>query len=203
MSGAPGGTALQSVCVFCGSSVGRHPEYAVAARRLGAVLALRGVRVVYGGGRVGLMGALADAALESGGNVVGVIPEALRTSELAHDRLSDLRVVSSMHERKALMAELSDAFVALPGGYGTLDELFEVVTCAQLGIHRKPIALLDAAGYFEPLAAMLDRAVEEGFLSPEHRALIMCANTPEALLGCLQTHHQAAVAERQAAGEAG
>jgi len=193
--------ALRSLCVFCGSNVGFKPEYAMAARRLGSILALHGVRLVYGGGRVGLMGALADAALAAGGDVVGVIPEALRTKEVAHDGLPDLRVVASMHERKALMAELSDAFVALPGGYGTLDELFEVVTWSQLGIHRKPIVLMDTAGYFGPLIGMLDHGVDEGFLRREHRALIVTASSPEEVVDRLQTARPPEVSKWLSTGE--
>jgi uncharacterized protein (TIGR00730 family) len=161
-------SSLRSVCVFCGSSFGNRPEYAEAAAQFGELLGRRGIQLVYGGGNVGLMGVLADAALAAGGRVIGVIPQMLVDRELAH-RGTDLRIVSSMHERKALMAELSDAFVALPGGLGTYEELCEVLTWAQLAIHNKPVGCLDVLGYFQPLAAMLDHAVAEGFLRPDQR----------------------------------
>lgn len=164
---------LRSVCVFCGSSAGRDPAYAAAARELGTRLAAEGRTLVYGGGRVGLMGVLADAALAGGGHVIGVIPEALAAREVAHRGLGELRVVPSMHTRKALMADLAEAFVALPGGFGTLDELFEIVTWAQLGIHAKPIGLLDVKGYFDPLLAFAERAVADAFVRPEHRGLLV------------------------------
>ena len=160
------------MCVFCGSSEGRDPAYLRAAAQLGSALARRGVGVVYGAGHGGLMGALADAALAAGAEVQGVIPEAMVEREWAHRGLSRLHVVSGMHERKALMAELSDAFLALPGGLGTLEELTEVFTWAQLRFHHKPIGLLDVEGYFDPLLAMLDRMVDHGFLGREARALL-------------------------------
>jgi uncharacterized protein (TIGR00730 family) len=155
---------VQRVCVFCGASSGRRAAYAVAARTFGALLAERGLGLVYGGGRVGLMGAVADGALAGGGEVIGVIPQELVDRELAHGGLTELRVVGSLHERKALMAELSDAFVALPGGFGTLDELMEQLTWAQLGLHRKPVGLLDVEGYWAPLIALARHATEEGFV---------------------------------------
>jgi uncharacterized protein (TIGR00730 family) len=173
---------LSSVCVFCGSNGGAHPAYLAAAEAVGSGLARRGIRVVYGGGRVGLMGALADAARAAGGEVVGVMPQQLVDREIGHTGIDDLRVVDTMHERKALMVELADAFVALPGGIGTLEELFEVYTWAQLGIHAKPLALLDVAGYYEPLAAFLDHAVEQRFLRPETRAMLSVADTLEGVL---------------------
>lgn len=173
---------MKRVCVFCGSSPGKRPVYAEAAREVGRLLAERGVSLVTGGGRVGLMGVLADAALEAGGAVTGVIPEALLARELAHGGLTQLHVVGSMHERKALMAELSDGFLALPGGYGTLEELSEVLTWSQLGLHAKPCGLLNVGGYYDPLLALLDRAVEERFLQPEHRALLVVESHPGALL---------------------
>jgi uncharacterized protein (TIGR00730 family) len=176
---------MQSVCVFCGSSAGARPEYAEAARRLGAALARRGLGLVYGGGHVGLMGVLADAALAAGGAVVGVIPQALVDRELAHGRLTELLVVGTMHERKALMADRADAFAALPGGFGTADELFEILTWAQLGLHAKPVGLLNVAGFFGPLLGWVDAAVCEGFLRPEHRDLLAVAGEPEALLELL------------------
>jgi uncharacterized protein (TIGR00730 family) len=178
--------ALSSICVFCGSNGGADPAYLAAAEAVGAGLARRGIRVVYGGGRVGMMGAVADAARAAGGEVVGVIPQQIFDLEIGHTGLDDLRVVRSMHERKALMAELSDAFVALPGGIGTLEELFEVYTWAQLGIHAKPLALLDVAGYYEPLAAFLDHAVAQRFLRPETREMLAVAGDLDGLLGTLE-----------------
>src|SRR5580658_7185906 len=163
---------MRSICVFCGSNEGLSPLYAVTARKLGAALASRGIRVVYGGASVGLMGIVANAALAAGGEVVGVLPGALFRTEVAHEGLTALHRVGSMHERKALMTELSDAFIALPGGFGTYDELFEATTWAQLGIHHKPIALLDVAGYFAPLRALITAAVDSGFIKPEHAALM-------------------------------
>jgi hypothetical protein len=166
---------LRRVCVFCGSSSGARPVYEATARELGTLLARQGIGLVYGGGNIGLMGVLADAVLEGGGSVIGVIPESLRAREVAHEGLPDLRVVHSMHERKALMADLSDAFVALPGGFGTLEELLEITTWSQLGIHVKPIAVLNVEGYFDPLLALLDHAVAERFLRPEHRRILLVA----------------------------
>jgi uncharacterized protein (TIGR00730 family) len=174
--------ALSSVCVFCGSNGGADPAYLAAAEAVGAGLARRGIRIVYGGGRVGLMGALADSARAAGGEVVGVMPQALVDREIGHTGIDDLRVVDTMHERKALMVELADAFVALPGGIGTLEELFEVYTWAQLGIHAKPLALLDVAGYYEPLAAFLDHAVAQRFLRAETRAMLAVADSIEDVL---------------------
>ena len=174
--------ALSSVCVFCGSNGGADPAYLAAAEAVGTGLARRGIRIVYGGGRVGLMGALADSARAAGGEVVGVMPQALVDREIGHTGIDDLRVVDTMHERKALMVELSDAFVALPGGIGTLEELFEVYTWAQLGIHAKPLALLDVAGYYEPLAAFLDHAVAQRFLRAETRGMLAVADSIEGVL---------------------
>jgi hypothetical protein len=172
---------LRRVCVYAGSRPGADSAYAEAAAELARLLAAEGVGVVYGGGRVGLMGTLADAALAAGADVVGVIPEALVERELAHPGV-DLRVVGSMHERKALMAELADAFVALPGGMGTLEEVVEMATWAQLGIHRKPVGALNVAGYYDGLAAFLDSAVERGFLRPEHRGLLVVERDAAELL---------------------
>jgi uncharacterized protein (TIGR00730 family) len=173
---------MRALCVFCGSSAGARPAYLAAARDLGRLLARRDIRLVYGGARVGLMGAVADAVLEAGGAVTGVIPEALRTREVAHPSLPDLRIVSSMHERKALMADLSDGFVAIPGGAGTLEEFFEVWTWGQLGIHRKPCGLLNTAGYFDGLLTFLDHAVGERFVRREHRAMVVVDDDAERLL---------------------
>lgn len=176
---------MKRVCVFCGSNVGSRTVYREAAVRMGTVLARRGIGMVFGGGSVGLMGAVADAALAAGGEVIGVIPRALVEKELAHRGVADLRVVASMHERKALMAELADAFVALPGGFGTLEEFCEVLTWAQLGIHRKPCGLLNVTGFFDSLLALFDHAVAEGFLRLQHRALIVVEKDPERLLDAL------------------
>ena len=179
---------LRSICFFCGSNVGMRPEYSAAAAVVGRLLAARGIRVVYGAGNIGLMGVLADAAVAAGGEVIGVIPQMLVDKELAHSRLTELRIVGSMHERKALMAELSDAFIALPGGLGTYEELFEVLTWAQLGIHHKPCGCLNVAGYFDPLGALLDHAVCEGFVRPQHRRLLVSSSDPAALLARLAEH---------------
>jgi uncharacterized protein (TIGR00730 family) len=173
---------VRSVCVFCGSSPGTEPAYRDNARALGRTLAENGVRLVYGGGHVGLMGVVADAALAAGGEVVGVIPKALLEREIAHSGLTDLRVVDSMHERKALMSDLSEGFVALPGGTGTLEEFFEVLTWAQLGEHRKPCGILNAAGYYDPLLSVFDHMVAKGFLSEGHRAMVLVETEPQRLL---------------------
>ena len=176
---------LRRVCVFTGSRLGADPAYAAAAEELARAAGAAGLGLVYGGASVGLMGVLADAALDAGLEVTGVIPQALVGREIAHPRLRDLRVVGSMHERKALMAELSDAFVALPGGAGTLEELFEVYTWSQLGLHAKPCALLNVRGYYDGLAGFLDHAVSEGFLRPEHRETLLVGQEPAALLAAL------------------
>ena len=173
---------MRSLCVFCGSSPGAQSAYADAARVMGRTLAERSIRLVYGGGHVGLMGVLADAAMAAGGDVIGVITEGLQLREVGHKGLPDLRVVPSMHERKAVMAGLSDAFVALPGGAGTLDELFEAWTWTQLGIHRKPIGFLNTAGYYDPLLTFLDRAVAERFIRAEDRDAVVVDTDPELLL---------------------
>jgi uncharacterized protein (TIGR00730 family) len=170
------------VCVFCGASSGRSPLYAEAARAFGATLAGRGLGLVYGGGRVGLMGALADGALAAGGEATGVIPQALVDRELAHPGLNELRVVDSLHERKALMAELSDAFVALPGGFGTLDELMEQLTWSQLGLHAKPVGLLDVDGYWRPLIELSRHVTAEGFVRESDLAAIAVGDDPGLLL---------------------
>jgi uncharacterized protein (TIGR00730 family) len=173
---------VRRVCVFCGASSGRQPAYAEAARAFGAAVAERGLGVVYGGGRVGLMGAVADGALSAGGEVIGVIPRELVERELAHGGLSELHVVGSLHERKALMAELSDAFAALPGGFGTLDELMEQLTWSQLGLHAKPVGLLDVEGYWRPLIALARHATDEGFVREADLASIAVGDEPGALL---------------------
>ena len=173
---------MRSICVYCGSSEGNLREFHDAAVALGRTLARRGLTLVYGGGCVGLMGALADACMTAGGHVVGVIPRALLEREVGHRGVSDLRVVDSMHERKSLMAELADGFVALPGGIGTLEELFEMWTWAQLGLHRKPVGLLNVGGYFDALLEFLDRSVDAGFIRGKHRAILQVAQHAETLL---------------------
>jgi uncharacterized protein (TIGR00730 family) len=173
---------VRRVCVFCGSSPGARPAYLAAARELGGLLAQRGIDLVWGGGNVGLMGAVADAALAAGGRAIGVIPEALIERELGHVGATELHVVRTMHARKALMADLSDAFVALPGGMGTLDETFEILTWAQLGLHQKPVGLFDVEGYYAPLLAFLDRARDEGFVRPTDRANLRVETRADVLL---------------------
>lgn len=173
---------MRRICVFCGSSVGLNPAYADAAREMGRTLVARDLSLVYGGGQVGLMGVIADAVLEAGGEAIGVIPHALNAREIAHHRLTRLHVVDSMHERKALMASLSDAFVALPGGFGTYEEIFEAITWTQLGVHRKPCGLLNVAGFYDPIVQFLDRAVAEHFIRPEHREVVIVESGPGRLL---------------------
>lgn len=176
---------VRRVCVYCGSRPGHRLAYAAAARALGTGLARAGVGLVTGGGAVGLMGVVADACLAAGGTAVGVIPEALAAREIGHAALTELHVVATMHERKAHMAELADAFVALPGGMGTLEEIAEMLTWAQLGLHAKPCALLDVDGYYAPLVRFLDHAAAEGFVREADRARIVVAPTPEAVLAAL------------------
>jgi uncharacterized protein (TIGR00730 family) len=173
---------MKRICVFCGSSAGSQPEYRACAEQLGAELTRRKIGLVYGGGNVGLMGEIADSVLEAGGEAIGVIPEHLMTREIGHDRLTKLHIVRSMHERKALMADLSDAFIALPGGFGTLEEFFEVLTWSQLGLHAKPCGIVNALAYYAPLLRMLDHAVDERFLKPQNRALLIARETPSDLL---------------------
>jgi uncharacterized protein (TIGR00730 family) len=177
---------LRSLCVFCGSQSGSDPGYTHAARGVGRLLAVRGIRLVYGGGHVGMMGAIAEAALQAGGEVIGVIPEGLRRRELAHEALTQLVVTHTMHERKQRMADLSDGFIALPGGFGTFEEFCEIVTWAQLGLHEKPCGLLNLRGYYDPMLAMFDRALQEGFLKPAYRSLVLTHVEPAALLGLMQ-----------------
>lgn len=178
-------TTLRRLCVFCGSSFGARPEYAEAARALGRLLAARGIGIVYGGGNVGLMGAMADAAIEAGGEVTGVIPRALLRYEVGHTGLAALHVVETMHERKAMMADLSDAFVALPGGFGTLEEFAEVLTWSQLGFHPKPCGLLNVARFWDPLLALLEHFETQGFVRPAHRDLVLSDADPASLLAKL------------------
>jgi uncharacterized protein (TIGR00730 family) len=178
---------VKRLCVFCGSSTGRQPVYAETARAMARALVDRGLGLVYGGGSVGLMGILADAVLAGGGEVIGVLPRGLARKEYAHGGLTELHLVDSMHERKAMMASLADGFVALPGGLGTLEEVFEILTWAQLGIHQKPVGLVDVAGYWAGLLALLRHAVREGFIRPEYAALLLVDPAPEALLDRFRT----------------
>lgn len=180
---------IQRVCVFCGSNSGARPEYLAAAQNLGRALAERSIGLVYGGASVGLMGAVADAVLCAGGEVVGVMPRSLLEHEVAHRQLRDLRVVGSMHERKALMAELADAFIALPGGLGTLEEFFEVWTWAQLGEHSKPLGMLNVAGYYDPLLKFFDQLVSERFVRPEHRAMVLVEEDAGTLLSSFASYN--------------
>jgi uncharacterized protein (TIGR00730 family) len=184
---------VRRLCVFCGSSPGARPAYGDAAEELGRLLVAEEIGLVYGGGKVGLMGRLADAVLAEGGEAIGVMPEALVAKEIGHPGLSDLRVVGSMHERKALMADLSDAFVALPGGLGTVEELFEVYTWSQLGLHLKPCALLDVDGYYEGIATFLSHAVDERFLREDHRAMLIVERDAKTLIERLRQFEPAAV----------
>jgi len=179
--------SMKRICVFCGSNQGTRADYAGAAEKLGSHLAERGIELVYGGGCVGLMGVLADAALGNGGHVIGVIPQSLVIKEVVHEKLPDLRVVKNMHERKALMAELSDGFIALPGGFGTCEEFCEGLAWSQLGYHQKPFGLLDVAGFYRPLLQFFDHAVAEGFIRPKHRELVMVEEDAEKLLHRMET----------------
>ena len=173
---------MKRICIYCGSSLGNNRAYREAATAMGAVLAARRIGLVYGGGNVGLMGVVADAVLAGGGEVIGVIPRSLANREIAHHGVTDLRVVDSMHTRKAMMADLSDAFIAMPGGVGTFEEFFEAVTWTQLGVHRKPCGLLNAGGFYTPLVLFIDQAVTEGFIKPVHRASIVVDDDPARLL---------------------
>ena len=173
---------MKRIAVYCGSSPGKNPAYMEAAVSLGKVLADRNITLVYGGGSVGLMGILARAVVEQGGNVIGVIPKAIAEMEVAYTDLQDLRIVDDMHSRKALMADLADAFIALPGGLGTVEELMEILTWSQLGFHQKPAGILNIAGFFDPMLAFLERLSEEEFIAPEHKSMLMVDNSPEGLL---------------------
>jgi len=179
---------MKRICIFCGSSTGTSPIYADSARAMGQALLRRGIGLVYGGGNVGLMGTVADVVMQGGGEVIGVIPEALVTRELAHGDITQLIIVHSMHERKAKMAELSDAFIAMPGGYGTFEEFCEIITWAQLGLHRKACALLNVDRYYDPLLMLFDRAVAEGFLRPTNRRLVIEETDPDRLLQALANY---------------
>lgn len=181
---------MPNLCVFCGSQAGHDPRFGEAALVLGRLLAQRGWGLVYGGGHVGMMGTLADAMRQAGGKVIGVIPRALMEKELAHPELEELHVVAGMHERKAMMATLADAFLALPGGFGTLEELFEIITWAQLGFHTKPIGLLNIAGFFNPLLGWIDHAITEGFIKPKYRALLFSSEDPVIVLDHLRLPSQ-------------
>jgi len=191
---------ISRLCVFCGSNHGVRTAYAGAARELGRLLAVEGITLVYGGGRVGLMGETADAALESGGEVIGVIPRALDTKELAHRGVTEMHVVETMHERKALMADLADGFISLPGGLGTFDETFEILTWAQLGIHQKPCGLLNLEGYFDELISFLNHAVGEQFVKPQHRELVLVETEPSPLLKRMRSY-KSTVTEKWIRGE--
>lgn len=180
---------MNRICVFCGSSAGSQPEYRACAEELGAELAQHKIGLVYGGGNVGLMGAIADAVLKAGGEAIGVIPEHLMTREIGHKQLTKLHVVHSMHERKAMMADLSDAFIALPGGFGTFEEFFEVLTWSQLGLHLKPCGVINVLDYYTPLLTMLDHAVQQRFLKRQNRALVLSRNTPKELLKAFEEWH--------------
>jgi uncharacterized protein (TIGR00730 family) len=187
---------MKRICVFAGSNLGALDEYRAVAQELGCTLAQREVGLIYGGARVGLMGVVADAVLAAGGHVTGIIPEALVAKEVAHAGLSELRVVKSMHDRKATMADLADGFIALPGGWGTLEEFFEVLTWAQLGLHQKPCGLLNVEGYFDRLLAFLGHAIDEGFLKREYGAMVPVSSSPGALLDMLAAYRAPAVEKR-------
>ena len=178
-------TTIKRICVFCGSQSGSREVYGEQARALGRAMADRGIGLVYGGGGIGMMGAVADAVIEARGEVIGVIPYALASKERARHDI-DMRVVNTMHERKAMMAELSDAFIAMPGGFGTLEEMMETITWGQLGIHRKPVGLLNVAGYYDPLIAMIDRAIEEGFILPRYRNLFVASSGVDELFDLMR-----------------
>ncbi len=180
---------MKRICVYCGSSLGRDPIYVQSAKALAAALAQRGLGLVYGGASVGVMGTIADEVLSHGGEVVGVMPDSLAQKELAHPNLTELYIVDTMHTRKAKMASLADGFIALPGGMGTLEELFEMLTWAQLGFHQKPIGLLNIDGYYDALLRFIDHTVQEGFVRPTHRKLLLEATSAEALLAQFETYH--------------
>jgi uncharacterized protein (TIGR00730 family) len=178
---------MKRIAVYCGSNKGARPEYAIAAEELGALLAREKIELVYGGGMVGLMGIVADAVLKHGGHVIGVIPEKLVIKEVVHEKLPDLRVVKTMHERKALMADLADGFIALPGGYGTFEEFFEVLAWGQLGWHQKPVGLLDVGGFYRHLHDFLDHAQNDGFIRPQHRALVLVEDNAVKMLARIRS----------------
>lgn len=188
---------MNSICVYCGSADEIHPDYRLAGRQMGRALAQNGITLIFGGGKTGIMGAVADGALEAGGAVVGVIVESMNTPALAHFGLTRLEVTATIHERKARMYELSDGYIALPGGFGTFDELFETITWGQIGLHEKPIGLLNVRGYFAMLMAAIDHAQKEGFVYPEHRAMLSFAEDPQVLLDQMRNHqHPTAAVKR-------
>ncbi len=187
---------MKRLCVFCGSSAGQNPEYAEAARQVGCLIASRGIALVYGGASIGLMGMVADSALEAGGEVIGVLPKTLARREVSHSDLSELHIVDTMHERKAMMANLADGFMALPGGCGTFDELFEVITWAQIGVHAKPIAILNTVGYYDPLIALFEHAIAERFVHKDHQKLILHGTDPAALLDKMLTYTPSVMVEK-------
>ncbi len=187
---------MKSICVYCGSADQVNPQYLEAARQMGASIAQRGYQLWYGAGSTGLMGAVADGALQAGGEVVGVIPELFNTPQLAHTHLTRLEVVGSMHQRKERLAQQADAFIALPGGFGTFEELFEILTWSQIGIHAKPVGVLNVRGYFDPLLSMVAHALQEGFIYDEHRQLLASADNPQALLAALENHRHPEGLER-------
>jgi hypothetical protein len=188
---------MKSICVYCGSADGISPDFLAAARLTGLTLARSGLTLIYGGGRTGLMGAVADGVLEGGGEVTGVIVENMNTPALAHPGLTRMEVTPTIHERKSRMYELADGYIALPGGYGTLDELFETLTWAQIGVHEKAVGLLNVNGYYNPLLQMLDRAMEEKFLFPEHRQNLLCDADPRRLLDLMRNHQPSQDAVRR------
>jgi uncharacterized protein (TIGR00730 family) len=179
---------MKTLCVFCGSNFGADPAYRASAIKVGSLLAARGITLVYGGGKVGMMGALADSCLSAGGCVLGIIPKSLAAKEIAHQSLTELRVVDSMHERKKLMTDQADAFLALPGGFGTWEEFCEAITWSQLGLHRKACALLNVVGFYDSFLAQADRAVKDGFVSEVHRSLVISGSDPEELLNRLDQY---------------
>ncbi|MCJ7658192.1 MAG: TIGR00730 family Rossman fold protein [Anaerolineales bacterium] len=187
---------MKRICVYCGSSDKLHQDYLAAAYQMGSLLTARNLEIVYGAGSTGSMGALADGALQAGGTVIGVIPDYFNTPALAHQNLTSLEVVGSIHERKARMIELADAFIALPGGFGTFEELFEALTWAQIGLHSKPVGLLNTRHYFDPLLAMVKHAQTEGFIYDEHRALFTCEEKPADLLSAMEKHNHPEGLER-------
>jgi len=187
---------MKRICVYCGSSDKLHQEYLAAAYQMGSLLTARNLEIVYGAGSTGSMGALADGALQAGGTVIGVIPDYFNTPALAHQNLTSLEVVGSIHERKARMIELADAFIALPGGFGTFEELFEALTWAQIGLHSKPVGLLNTRDYFDPFLAMVKHAQTEGFIYDEHRALFTCEENPADLLSAMEKHNHPEGLER-------
>jgi len=188
---------MKSICIYCGSADAIHPDYRLAGRQMGRSLAENGIRLIYGGGKTGVMGAVADGALEAGGEVYGVIVTSMNTPALAHAGLTRLEVTPTIHERKARMYELADGYIALPGGYGTFDELFETLTWSQIGMHEKPVGLLNTRGYFEPLMSMVRHAEQEGFIFPEHIKLLCMADTPPELLACMDAYRPAREAVRR------